>query len=104
MAVGPRSGANVNFSKLRALLIELFQLDQPDLDFGFYRVLHARAEEVTKLLAHDLLPQVRGAFSVYRPAEKEELEKQLANAIAQAQSLGAEPDSIPKVQQLREQL
>ena len=29
--------------KLRTLLKELFQLDQPDLDFGIYRVLHARS-------------------------------------------------------------
>ena len=28
--------------KLKNLLKELFQLDQPDLDFGFYRVMHAR--------------------------------------------------------------
>lgn len=35
------------FEKLKALLKELFQLDQPDLDFGFYRVMHARSAEVT---------------------------------------------------------
>jgi len=28
------------FDKLVSLLRELFQLDQPDLDFGFYRVIH----------------------------------------------------------------
>jgi len=35
--------------QLRGRLIdklkELFQLDQPDLDFGFYRIMHARAEQ-----------------------------------------------------------
>lgn len=33
-------------NKLIALLKELFQLDQPDLDFGFYRVMHAKSAEV----------------------------------------------------------
>jgi len=28
--------------KLLTLLRELFQLDQPDLDFGFYRIMHAK--------------------------------------------------------------
>ena len=28
------------FAKLVTLLRELFQLDQPDLDFGFYRIMH----------------------------------------------------------------
>lgn len=46
------------FDKLVALLKELFQLDQPDLDFGFYRVMHAKSAEVTKFLDKDLLPQV----------------------------------------------
>lgn len=43
------------FDKLVALLKELFQLD---LDFGFYRVMHAKSAEVTKFLDKDLLPQV----------------------------------------------
>ena len=28
-----------NYDKLKTLLIELFQLDQTDLDFGLYRIL-----------------------------------------------------------------
>lgn len=37
---------DARFEKLKTLLRELFQLDQPDLDFGLYRVLHARSAEV----------------------------------------------------------
>lgn len=29
--------------RLITKLKELFQLDQPDLDFGFYRIMHAKA-------------------------------------------------------------
>ena len=46
------------FEKLKALLKELFQLDQPDLDFGLYRIMHAKSAEVTQFLDKDLLPQV----------------------------------------------
>jgi len=42
------------FEKLKALLKELFQLDQPELDFGIYRILHARSAEVTQFLDKDL--------------------------------------------------
>ena len=31
------------FEKLKTLLKELFQLDQPDLDFGLYRIMHAKS-------------------------------------------------------------
>ena len=34
-----------NHEKLKTLLKDLFQLDQPDLDFGLYRVMHAKSGE-----------------------------------------------------------
>ena len=87
--------------KLKTLLKELFQLDQPDLDFGLYRIMHAKADEVSQFLDVDLLPQVGAAFASYQTSDKAELEKELAKAIEQAQGLGADPDSIPKVKELR---
>jgi adenine-specific DNA-methyltransferase len=89
------------FEKLKALLKELFQLDQPDLDFGLYRIMHAKSAEVTQFLDKDLLPQVRQAFGLYKTSDKAELEKELAKAIEQAQSLGADPETLPKVKELR---
>ena len=81
------------YDKLKALLKELFQLDQPDLDFGLYRIMHAKSAEVTQFLEVDLLPQVNQAFSLYKTADKSELEKELAKAIEQAEALGADPES-----------
>jgi adenine-specific DNA-methyltransferase len=92
------------YNRLVGLLKELFQLDQPDLDFGLYRIMHAKSAEVTQFLDRDLLPQVAQAFSLYKTADKAELEKELATAIAQAQSLGVDPESSPKVKELRHKL
>lgn len=92
------------YEKLKTLLKELFQLDQPDLDFGFYRVMHARSAEVTQFLDKDLLPQVKAAFAQYQPADKAAIEKELAKAIEQAQALGADPETLPKVKELRARL
>ena len=61
------------YEKLKALLMELFQLDQPDLDFGLYRVLHAKSAEVSQFLEKDLLPQVKTAFDQYKTADKAEI-------------------------------
>ena len=44
--------------KLKAKLAELFQLDQADLDFGIYRIMNAKRDEITRFLDRDLLPQV----------------------------------------------
>jgi hypothetical protein len=92
------------YEKLKRLLKEMFQLDQPDLDFGLYRIMHAKADEVIQFLDRDLLPQVTQEFGQYRTADKAELERQLAKAIEQAESLGADPNSLPKVKELRSRL
>ncbi|HPA96191.1 MAG TPA: site-specific DNA-methyltransferase, partial [Thermoanaerobaculia bacterium] len=92
------------YEKLKTLLKELFQLDQPDLDFGFYRVMHARAAEVTQFLDRDLLPQVKAAFEQYQPADKAALEKELAKVIAGIEAAGMNPEDSPKVKELRAKL
>jgi len=92
------------YQKLKTLLQELFQLDQPDLDFGIYRVLHARSAEVSQFLEQDLLPQVQAAFGHYKSADKAGIEKELAKALEQAQALGADPETLPKVKDLRARL
>ena len=92
------------FEKMVALLKELFQLDQPDLDFGLYRVMHAKSEEITQFLEQDLLPQVKAAFGQYITADKAELEKELQKAIEQANGLGVDPESTAKVKELRQKI
>ncbi|MDZ7578534.1 MAG: hypothetical protein U0904_10240 [Candidatus Nanopelagicales bacterium] len=41
------------YAKLKTLLQELFQLDQPDLDFGLYGVMHAKSVEGRSLVGGD---------------------------------------------------
>ena len=96
---------NQKYEKLKGLLQELFQLDQPDLDFGIYRIMHAKSAEVTKFLDEDLLPQVEAAFAQYKTADKSELEAQYRRAIEQAKELGfSNPEEAPKVKELKEKL
>ncbi len=95
---------NQNYEKLKALLTELFQLDQPDLDFGLYRIMHAKSVEVSQFLDKDLFPQVKAAFSLYKSSDKAEIEKELNKVIAGVEAAGMYPEQSPKVQALREQL
>lgn len=95
---------SARYEKLKTLLKELFQLDQPDLDFGLYRIMHAKSGEVTAFLDADLLPQVKEAFALYQPADKAALEAELAAATEQARGLGVDPESTQKVKDLREKL
>ena len=92
------------YEKLKTLLKELFQLDQPDLDFGLYRIMHAKSAEVSQFLDKDLLPQVKDAFGQYKSADKTEIEKELAKVIASIEAAGMDPAQSPKVKDLRERL
>lgn len=84
--------------KLIDKLKELFQLDQPDLDFGFYRIMHAKSAQVTKFIEEDLLKIVDEAFGEVdeqrRAAAKVEYEKE----VQLAKEYGAtDPETVPKV-------
>ena len=92
------------YEKLKTLLRELFQLDQPDLDFGLYRIMNAKSAEVSQFLDDDLLPQVRGAFALYRSADKKVLQKSLAKMVAGVEAAGLNPDDSDRVRTLRAQL
>lgn len=51
-----------HLEQLRQLLAEVFQLDQAELDFGIYRIMNAKREEIVRFLDRDLLPQTKGAI------------------------------------------
>ncbi|MDQ7084368.1 MAG: hypothetical protein Q9M36_05330 [Sulfurovum sp.] len=90
-----------NQKKLLKILNEIFQLDQSDLDFGIYRIMNSKSKEINEFLDKDLLSSVASAFS---SNDNNSTQKELDEAIQQAQSLGADPETLPKVIALREQL
>jgi len=92
------------FEKLLEKLRELFQLNQPELDFGIYRIMHAKAHEITKFLEQDLLPQVKEALSAYQSGARARLERELDEATEQAKNLGVNPDEVAKVKDIKAQL
>ena len=54
-----------NLEKLKSLLAELFQLDHAELDFGIYRIMNARRDEIERFLKDELLHQVREVLSAH---------------------------------------
>lgn len=81
-------------------LNELFQLDQPDLDFGFYRIMHAKAQEVQDFIGTDLLKIVADAFGAVDDTRKVELKAKIDKEIAAAKEYGvADPENSPKVKE-----
>jgi len=85
-------------TKLIEKLQELFQLDQPELDFGFYRIMHAKAEQVQRFLENDLLDEVKQAFADGSAGKQAELKAAYEDALAQAKKFGApDPEKVDAV-------
>jgi len=93
-----------SFEKLQTLLSELFQLDQADLDFGIYRIMNQKRDEITRFLNKELLPQVKTAFAQYHPADKKLLEEKLEEARQAARTLGVDPEETSKVKDILAQI
>jgi adenine-specific DNA-methyltransferase len=93
-----------NLQKFRDLLHELFQLDQADLDFGIYRIMNAKRDEIVRFLDKDLLPQVKEAFKQYKSADKSDLETELHKLVTTIESAGMNPNESPKAMALKDRL
>ena len=90
-----------SFDALVTKLREIFQIDRPELDFGVYRILNARAGEIEAYLTTRLKQQVSEAFTAGAAANTDALAKELTDKIAQYEADGLDPDTVPRVKELR---
>lgn len=95
---------NPKFQELVAKLREIFQVDRPELDFGIYRILNARAGEINHYLENRLAEKVQQALSSGNEAQCEQVTRELKEKEAQYQGDGINPDTVPKVLELRQKL
>jgi adenine-specific DNA-methyltransferase len=95
---------SAKFQELVAKLREIFQIDRPELDFGIYRILNARAGEINDYLENRLAEKVEAALAGGNAASTQQLQAELQDAEKNAQALGMNPDSVPKIQELRSKI
>lgn len=93
-----------NYDKLIKILTELFQLDQADLDFGIYRIMNQKRDEILTFLNKDLLPQVKEILQSSLSSDQEGVQQELNKLIDTLKSAGMNPDDSPKVKELKSKL
>jgi adenine-specific DNA-methyltransferase len=93
------------YKKLIKTLQTLFEMDKADLDFGIYRIMNQKRDEINQFLENDLLPQVKEAFADYADGSQTELKKELQAAIDKAREFGApDPENVPAVLEIKEKM
>lgn len=85
-------------------LKEIFQIDRPELDFGVYRILNARVAEINDYLENRLKAKVGESLAASGAANVEGLHKELKEKEAQYRADGIDPDTVPKVRELKQKL
>ena len=90
--------------QLTQKLREIFQTDRADLDFGIYRILNSRSEQINDYLNRKLPQKVQRAFNAANQEQIEQWQKALDEAVKQAQDLGVNPQDSAKVQNLKAQI
>ena len=92
------------YDDLVTKLKEIFQIDKPELDFGIYRILNARVVEINDYLENRLKAKVAESLAVSGAANLEGLQKELNDKEAQYSADGIDPDTVPKIQEIRQKL
>ena len=91
-------------TELTHKLREIFQINRADLDFGIYRILNTRSQEIEKYLSQTLPKKVKQALGDNQSEQIAGWQAELEQAKKQALDLGANPDSLPKVQELQSKI
>jgi adenine-specific DNA-methyltransferase len=92
-----------NQKKLMDKLSEMFQFDQADLDFGIYRIINYKRDEIKRFLENDLMSQISEELAVLaqssNKAELEKIEKDIKNAQAMDLDEETKAGMIEKLQE-----
>lgn len=95
---------SAKFQELVSKLREIFQIDRPDLDFGIYRILNSRQQEINDYLEKKLPAKVADSLAAGNTANIESVQEELKKAIDGAAALGVAAESVPKVLELKAKL
>lgn len=98
---------DARFLALKAKLRELFELDKSDLDFGIYRIMAAKNEQVTRFLDTQLRKIVIDTLGQFGEIETHNVQHELDQTIQTLkdnQVPDEQIDNNPKVKSLRQQL
>src|SRR5690554_1931235 len=75
-----------NQKKLMNILREMFQFDQADLDFGIYRIMRMKRDEINRFIEDELPVQISEGLSelagINLAAEVAAIDKQIADTKA----------------------
>lgn len=85
-------------------LKEMFMMEHAELDFGIYRIMNQKRQDIMHFLEHELLPQVKDALQGAGDNETASIKDRMKEIETQAASFGASAENNPEYKQLKAKL
>ncbi len=95
---------NESYKRLIETLSSIFQMDRADLDFGIYRIMNMKRDEMNDFLEKRLLTQVEHTLRNAGTDDSVALQKELTALENTLRTAGVEPDTNAKVLEMRTKL
>lgn len=93
-----------NYSELKDVLYEIFELKKADLDFGIYRIINQKRKQVNEFIEKQLPNDIKKALSETQSTDKTEIENELKTLKKTLEEAGIMAEESPKYKSLKERL
>lgn len=77
-----------NYTRLKEILNEIFELNKADLDFGIYRIMNQKRRQVNEFIEKQLPEDIKLALSQTQSKDKAQLEQELREMKKNLEGLG----------------
>ena len=77
-----------NYTRLKEILNEIFELNKADLDFGIYRIMNQKRRQVNEFIEKQLPEDIKLALSQTQSTDKAQLEQELREMKKNLEGLG----------------
>src|SRR5690606_33770998 len=93
-----------NYQKLQDTVKEVFEMDKADVDFGIYRIMNQKREQVMDFIDRQLPKDIREILSGTQDANRQQLQEQLEKLGKSLDDAGVVRESSPRYQDLFSQI
>src|SRR5690554_2917815 len=93
-----------NYEKLQAVLREIFEIDKADLDFGIYRIMNQKRDDVNKFIEKQLPKDIKEILSQTQSKDSVQLQQDLDKLGNDLDNAGVVRESSPKYVELKKMI
>lgn len=93
-----------NYEKLQAVLREIFEIDKADLDFGIYRIMNQKRDDVNKFIEKQLPKDIKEILSQTQSKDSVQLQQDLDKLGSDLDNAGVVRESSPKYLELKKMI